>query len=52
MTSRLDAVTIRDMTSPDENEPRRRSFSNGNAPDTLALPLEGWVIRPVHWWYN
>lgn len=51
MTIRLDSVTICAM-SRTEDEPRpRRSFANGNAPDTTALPLEGWILRPVHWWY-
>ena len=27
-----------------------RSFSNGNAGPDDRLQMEGWVLRPVHWW--
>ena len=28
-----------------------QSFSNGNgSPDDDRLQMEGWVLRPVHWW--
>jgi len=28
-----------------------RSFSNGNGPQVITLPLEGHVIGDVHWWF-
>lgn len=27
------------------------SFSNGNGPQVITLPLEGHVIGDVHWWW-
>jgi hypothetical protein len=27
-----------------------RSFSNGNASPDDGPQMEGWVLRPVHWW--
>jgi hypothetical protein len=26
------------------------SFSNGNGPPDDGPQMEGWVLRPVHWW--
>jgi hypothetical protein len=37
------------MTKSDE--PRRKSFANGNAGPGEPLPLDGFVLRPVHWWW-
>lgn len=38
------------MSEHQQREPRK-SFSNGNGPATVILPLEGHVIDGVHWWW-
>ena len=39
------------MSSSQEPQRPRRSFSNGNMPQVIILPLEGHVIGDVHWWH-
>ncbi len=48
---RASGVTLRLMDTPQQRRPGR-SFSNGNGPATIILPLEGHVINAVHWWWN
>jgi hypothetical protein len=51
VTNRIDFVILSGMSDhKEQQQPRRKSFSNGNAPDTTGLPLEGWVIQGPHWW--
>lgn len=38
------------MSEQQQRAPRR-SFSNGNGPAVITLPLEGHVINAVHWWW-
>ena len=38
------------MNSDQEQQRPKRSFSNGNAGPDDRLQMEGWVLRPVHWW--
>jgi hypothetical protein len=39
--------------SSDQEQQRKpgRSFSNGNGPQVITLPLEGWVTGATHWWF-
>jgi hypothetical protein len=39
------------MSSDQEQQrPPRKSFSNGNAGPDDGPQMEGWLIRPAHWW--
>jgi hypothetical protein len=38
------------MSSSQEQQRPRKSFSNGNASPDDGPQMEGWVLRPVHWW--
>jgi hypothetical protein len=39
------------MDKNEQQQARRdRSFSNGNGPQDDGPQMEGWVLRPVHWW--
>ena len=54
VTKRHDRVTLGVM---EQNRPETRSvadghsFANGNGPPVTILPLEGWIIGDVHWWW-
>lgn len=39
------------MSDNREQERKRRSFSNGNAGPDDGPQMEGWLIRPAHWWF-
>lgn len=38
------------MSSDKEQQRKKRSFANGNAGPEDRLQMEGWVLRPAHWW--